>query len=460
MYYSIEDICQRLKSGAEGELKAFQGPASGPQESKRCTLNEVMKAAPKKDETSGAQPGEVLSEKMYWGLRAEQWGLQKGEMLNQGAQTYIPSTEPQKIAAGYHNGEGRVQGDEDLKADNILNGIELFGVIGNHKCPAVPECVGTAVALDVLAGKTFSTSQEVNLVGTMVDQGAKNYTPSVKDQPIEKGYYDGGMVKGDVNLVSSNIKAEKTIFGVSGDKNVVDTSSGDAVPGEIVKDKKAWVDGKEVIGSLSEQSLSNTSTTVAAGIYAATTLETVDSDLVSSNIKKDVTIFGVLGDSNVVDTSSGDATASDILKDKKAWVAGEEVVGTGQSSSVLAAVPKTGEGSSVGVDLPNPRFTDNSNGTITDNLTGLIWLKDASCMGNVNWNEANTQITSLNSGTDHSCSNYDKGTYSDWRLPSINELRSLIHWGFYDPALSNKAGTSKWGDRDPFTDVHPARRGL
>jgi hypothetical protein len=45
------------------------------------------------------------------------------------------------------------------------------------------------------------------------------------------------------------------------------------------------VDGNEVTGSLSAQSLSATSTTVTAGIYAATTLETVDADLVSSNIK-------------------------------------------------------------------------------------------------------------------------------------------------------------------------------
>jgi len=41
--------------------------------------------------------------------------------------------------------------------------------------------------------------------------------------------------------------------------------------------------------------------------------------------------------------------------------------GTGQDGDKLAGVP-----------LPVPRFTDNSNGTVTDNLTGLIWLKNAS----------------------------------------------------------------------------------
>ena len=30
-----------------------------------------------------------------------------------------------------------------------------------------------------------------------------------------------------------------------------------------------------------------------------------------------------------------------------------------------------------GLAWPNPRFTDNEDGTVTDNLTGLIWLKNA-----------------------------------------------------------------------------------
>ena len=153
--YRVEDICQRLKSGEAGELKAFSGPTSGPADSNRCTLNDVMAVAPKKDEMSGAQSNEVLSGKTYWGLRAEQWGKQTGTMVDQGAPTYIPGTADQAIAAGYHNGQGVVKGDEDLTANNLLKGIELFGVIGNYECPLVAGCTGTAVASEVLAGKGF-----------------------------------------------------------------------------------------------------------------------------------------------------------------------------------------------------------------------------------------------------------------------------------------------------------------
>jgi hypothetical protein len=64
----------------------------------------------------------------------------------------------------------------------------------------------------------------------------------------------------------------------------------------------------------------------------------------SSNIKNGVTLFGVAGDPNVVDTSSGDAVATEILTGKKAWVAGIEVTGAAQLTghgSVLGAEDRT-----------------------------------------------------------------------------------------------------------------------
>ncbi|NJO15337.1 MAG: DUF1566 domain-containing protein [Thioploca sp.] len=398
--YRVEDICQRLKSGEEGELKAFSGPESGPQEnSRRCTLNDVMAVAPKKDEMSGAQSNQVLSGKTYWGLRAEQWGKQTGTMADQGAPTYMPSTKDQVIAEGYHNGEGKVQGDEDLTANNILKGIELFGVIGNYECPPLvacpPKATGTAVVSEVLAGKTFSTSQGVDLVGTMPNQGEKNYTPKTTDQPLVAGYYNGsGVVTGDANLVSDNIKAGITIFGVSGNKNVVDTSSGDASSSYILEGQKAWVDGKEITGKFSLQ--------------------------------------------NLVNTSSGDAVASEIITGKKAWVDGVEVTGTRQ----LAPVPRTGQTTSYvtgddgnirkGVTTSGPRFTDPGNGTVTDNLTGLIWLKEANCFGQQDWTTAIASANNLSSG---SCSLNDGSKKGDWRLPNTNELFSLIDRGQSNPVL-------------------------
>ena len=34
-----------------------------------------------------------------------------------------------------------------------------------------------------------------------------------------------------------------------------------------------------------------------------------------------------------------------------------------------------------GTAAPAPRFSDNGNGTVSDTLTGLVWLKNANCAG-------------------------------------------------------------------------------
>ena len=125
-----------------------------------------------------------------------------------------------------------------------------------------------------------------------------------------------------------------------------------------------------------------------------------------------------------------------------------------------APVPQTGQTESYypgddgylekGIDSPQPRFTDNANGTVTDNLTGLIWLKDPNRLGKWTWSGALDVCNGL--GDDDV--NLTDGSFSgDWRLPNIRELQSLIHYGFNDPALPNTNGTGKWSEGDPFIGV-------
>ena len=79
------------------------------------------------------------------------------------------------------------------------------------------------------------------------------------------------------------------------------------------------------------------------------------------------------------------------------------------------------------------RFTDNQDGTVTDNLTGLIWLQDVSCLGSATWSNALTAANTLASGQ---CSLNDGSAGGTWRLPNINELESLIDASASSPALS------------------------
>lgn len=44
----------------------------------------------------------------------------------------------------------------------------------------------------------------------------------------------------------------------------------------------------------------------------------------------------------------------------------------------------------MGAAATTPRFTDNSNGTVTDTLTGLVWLTNANCYGQQTWATAMT----------------------------------------------------------------------
>ena len=78
------------------------------------------------------------------------------------------------------------------------------------------------------------------------------------------------------------------------------------------------------------KTLSALSKTVAEGFYAATTLDTVDADLATGNIKSGVTIFGIAGKAEVVDTTEAGnpAAAGDIASGKIAFVNGAKITGT------------------------------------------------------------------------------------------------------------------------------------
>jgi hypothetical protein len=97
-----------------------------------------------------------------------------------------------------------------------------------------------------------------------------------------------------------------------------------------------------------------------------------------------------------------------------------------------------------GVSFPSPRFTDNGDGTVTDNLTGLTWLKDANCFGARTWDLA---LSDCNGLADGSCSLSDGSQAGDWRLPNYKELFSLVDAQNFNPALPSG---------HPFTNVQSA----
>ena len=118
---------------------------------------------------------------------------------------------------------------------------------------------------------------------------------------------------------------------------------------------------------------------------------------------------------------------------------GDPVAKTGQETSYE---PGDDGDLQKGVTWPNPRFTDNGDGTVTDNLTGLIWTKDANIYGDRTWSEAVSD-----------CAACSVGGYTDWYLPNLRELLSLSHYGFDYPAVPDTAGTGQWSQGDPFDNL-------
>lgn len=79
-------------------------------------------------------------------------------------------------------------------------------------------------------------------------------------------------------------------------------------------------------------------------------------------------------------------------------------------------------------------FVDNGDDTVTDRVTGLMWQKEGSSEG-MTWADAKEYVNKLNS--------VQFGGYSDWRLPTIEELASLIKsmrakGTYIDPIFSEK----------------------
>jgi hypothetical protein len=68
-------------------------------------------------------------------------------------------------------------------------------------------------------------------------------------------------------------------------------------------------------------------------------------------------------------------------------------------------------------------FKDNGNNTVTDEATGLMWSKDDSKKG-MNWEAALAYAEN---------SNY--AGYTDWRLPNVKELQSIVDYSGVFPAL-------------------------
>jgi len=93
---------------------------------------------------------------------------------------------------------------------------------------------------------------------------------------------------------------------------------------------------------------------------------------------------------------------------------------------------------------PGPRFTDHGDGTVTDRLSGLTWLKDADHFGLLPWDQALEKVKDLASGGGDL---KDGSAAGDWHLPNIREIQTLIDYNNANPVLPHG---------HPFLNVKPS----
>lgn len=92
---------------------------------------------------------------------------------------------------------------------------------------------------------------------------------------------------------------------------------------------------------------------------------------------------------------------------------------------------------------PTPRFADNGNGTITDTMTGLVWEKQSDDGGIHDKDNRFTWSVSGSTGPTgtafalllNTLNASGFGGHRDWRLPTVDELETLVSRGAVTPGM-------------------------
>lgn len=103
------------------------------------------------------------------------------QLTTQGAKTVTPGTAAQTaVASGrYTTGAVTVKGDANLKAENIAEGVSIFGVTGTHSGGTKAVCTVTSIGWDYMNNAYISTGSEIIDLKNYKGQSIEIVVPTV-----------------------------------------------------------------------------------------------------------------------------------------------------------------------------------------------------------------------------------------------------------------------------------------
>lgn len=198
-----------------------------------------------------------------------------------------------------------------------------------------------------------------------------------------------------------NIKSGVNILGISG--SVVE------LQGEI----------KNVTPSTSAQTITpSTGKNGITQVNVSAVDNTIDNNIQSSNIKSGATILGISGSSSVVDTSDANATASDIVTNKTAYVNGQKITGNYAGIIPSGTINITDNGT---VDVTNYASADVSVSSGGGNNNVLIDLTASRTLNNDKFLGAVKSIDGMDIST---LTSLDTMFYNCVNMESIGALKT------------------------------------
>ena len=257
-----------------------------------------------------------------------------GNISSKAAQTYIPTTSNQTIAAGqYLSGAQTIAGDVNLIASNVKSGVTIFGVTGDSNVMDTTEPVSTTASSSNVQYGMSAYVNGVRIVGECVSMDGMTFTPGASDITVQGPKILQGnktfTISGDANLLPQNIKEGVTIFGVLGTHaSSGDESDATVTPGDMKSGVIAYNNGARVVGNAYTRNgqinakadgyIDGSAHWLQAGFYNGIAFE-AEPTLIASNVKRGVTIYGTTGtygpvEEFILDTTSA-SSASDVYND-------------------------------------------------------------------------------------------------------------------------------------------------